>query len=82
MTLERKGVGREPLELLTIGEAAERMHMSERYVRRLVGERRIAFHRMGRCVRLAPADLDAFIEANRVEPMDESDVWRSMRGVA
>lgn len=80
--MERKGEGSEPQELLTIGEAAERMHMSERYVRRLVGERRIAFHRMGRCVRLAPADLDAFIEANRVEPMDESDVWRSMRGVA
>ncbi len=56
--------------------------MSERYVRRLVAERRIAFHRMGRCVRLAPADVDAYIEASRVEPMAESDVWRSMRGVA
>jgi excisionase family DNA binding protein len=82
MTLERKGEGSEPLDLLTIGEAAERMHMSERYVRRLVGERRIAFHRMGRCVRLRPADIDAFIAAGRVEPMDESEVWRNMRGVA
>jgi len=69
-------------ELLTTAEAAERMHMSERYVRRLVSERRIAFHRLGRAVRLAPDDVDAFIAAGRVEPMDESEVWRSMRGVA
>jgi excisionase family DNA binding protein len=80
--LERTGEGFESLDLLTVGEAAERMHMSVRFVRRLVAERRIAFHRMGRSVRLTPADVDAFIEANRVEPMDESAVWRSMRGVA
>lgn len=78
----KDGAPFESSKLLTIGEAAERMHMSQRYVRRLVAERRIAFHRMGRCVRLAPADVDAYIESGRVEPMNESDVWRGMRGVA
>ena len=34
----------QPQELLSIEEAAELMSMSARHVRRLVAERRIAFH--------------------------------------
>jgi excisionase family DNA binding protein len=39
-----------------------------RYARRLVAERRIAFHRVGRRVLLDLNDLDAYAEAGRVEP--------------
>jgi excisionase family DNA binding protein len=60
-----------PHELLTVDQAAERIGMSVRHVRRLVAERRIGYHRLGRAVRLHPADLDAYIAATRVEPMAE-----------
>lgn len=71
-----------PDELLTIEEAATFLKMSPRYVRRLVAERRIAFHRLGRSVRLKPSDLAAFIDAGRVEPMTAETVWRTLRSVA
>ncbi|WP_344508365.1 excisionase family DNA-binding protein [Dactylosporangium maewongense] len=69
-------------QLLTIEDAAIRMGMSARYVRRLVAERRIAFHRLGRAVRLRPVDVDAFVSENRVEPMTASSVWSGLRSVA
>jgi excisionase family DNA binding protein len=58
-------------ELLTINEAATRMGMSIRHVRRLVAERRIAYHRLGRSIRLDAADVAAYIAAGRVEPVGE-----------
>lgn len=69
-------------ELLTCVEAAQRMKISARQVRRMVAERRIAFHRVGRCVRLAPADIAAYVASVRVEPVTLSDVLRDLRGVA
>jgi excisionase family DNA binding protein len=38
-----------------------------RFVRRLIFERRIAYTKLGRHVRIATSDLDAFITAGRVE---------------
>ena len=38
-----------------------------RFVRRLVFERRIAYVKLGRHVRIAARDLDGFIRAGRVE---------------
>ncbi|WP_298321677.1 helix-turn-helix domain-containing protein [Haloactinopolyspora sp.] len=69
-------------EMLTVAQAAAAMGMSPRYVRRLIAERRIAFHRLGRSVRIARADVRAFIDDGRVEPMTASEVWRYLRGVA
>jgi excisionase family DNA binding protein len=61
------------VELLTVDQAAERLGMSVRHVRRLVAERRIGHHRLGRAVRLHPADLDAYVATTRVEPVAEVD---------
>jgi excisionase family DNA binding protein len=61
---------RRPLELdrlLTIEQAAERLGTSVRFVRRLVFERRIAYVKVGRHVRITARDLDAFITAGRVD---------------
>ncbi len=69
-------------EILTVEEAAQRIKMSPRYVRRLVAERRIAFHKVGRSVRIKVCDLVAHVESGRVEPITASDVWRGMRSVA
>ncbi|MFG1902165.1 helix-turn-helix domain-containing protein [Micromonospora carbonacea] len=71
-----------PAELLTIEEAAAHIGMSVRYVRRAVAERQIAFHRLGRSIRIDPADLAAFVRAGRVEPMTAETVWRGLRSVA
>ena len=53
--------------LLTVDEAAERLGTSTRFVRRLVFERRIAFVKVGRHVRITPGDLDAYVAAGRVD---------------
>jgi excisionase family DNA binding protein len=53
--------------LLSIEQAAERLGTSARFVRRLVFERRIAYVKLGRHVRIAARDLDAFIAAGRVD---------------
>jgi excisionase family DNA binding protein len=55
--------------MLTVDQAAERLGTSVRFVRRLVFERRIAFVKVGRHVRITPADLDAFIAAGRVNAL-------------
>jgi excisionase family DNA binding protein len=54
-------------KLLSVEEAAERLGTSVRFLRRLIAERRITFVRVGRHVRIDPADLEAFIAAGRVE---------------
>ena len=53
--------------LLTVEEAAERLGTSVRFVRRLVTERRIAYVKVGRHVRLDSGDVEAFIAGSRVE---------------
>jgi excisionase family DNA binding protein len=67
---------------LSVQEAAEYLSTSVRFIRRLVAERRVAFHKVGKFVRFAVSDLDAFVAAGRVEPVSVSEVWRMMRGVA
>ena len=69
MTLRRQGRPPELDTMLTVDQAAERLGTSVRFVRRLVFERRIAFVKVGRHVRITPADLDAFIAAGRVNAM-------------
>jgi excisionase family DNA binding protein len=66
MTLVGEGRSPELDTLLSVEQAAERLGTSARFVRRLIAERRIAFVKVGRHVRICPADLDAFITAGRV----------------
>ena len=56
------------MPLLTVDQAAERLGTSPRFIRRLVAERRIAFAKLGKHVRIDTADLDAFVAAGRVAP--------------
>jgi excisionase family DNA binding protein len=59
--------------LLTVEEAAERLGTSTRFVRRLIFERRIAFVKVGRHVRITPGDLDAYIAAGRVDAIRRAE---------
>lgn len=54
---------------LTVAEAADYLNTSVRFIRRLVAERRIAFHKAGTHVRLAVADRDDYMQAGRIEPV-------------
>ena len=53
--------------LLSVEQAAERLGTSARFVRRLVFQRRIAYVKLGRHVRITARDLDVFIAAGRVD---------------
>jgi excisionase family DNA binding protein len=53
--------------LLTVDEAAERLGTSTRFIRRLIAERRIAYTKLGRHVRIAARDLDAYVASGRVK---------------
>ena len=51
--------------LLTVTEAAARLNVTERWVRRAIFERRFEVVRLGRLVRVPTDALDAYVEAGR-----------------
>jgi len=53
--------------MLGISQLAERLGTTERFVRRLVCERRIPFHKVGKYVRFDPNDVDDWVAERRVE---------------
>lgn len=54
--------------LIDIDQAAERLGVTVRFMRRLIDERRIPYHKIGKYVRFDPADIDHFAIQGRVEP--------------
>jgi excisionase family DNA binding protein len=64
---------------LTVSETAEYLNTSERFVRRLIAERRIAFHHVGRHVRVALSDVEAWLATQRVEPHRAAHTRRASR---
>jgi excisionase family DNA binding protein len=67
---------------LTVSETAAYLNTSERFVRRLISERRIAFHHVGRHVRFGLTDLDEWLAASRVEPLKADAIVRELRSAA
>jgi excisionase family DNA binding protein len=62
-----------PLEdkfILTSEEAAEFLGVSLRTIRYWVATRRIPYFHLGRFIRFKPADLTAFLESGRVDPLE------------
>ena len=54
-------------QLLDSVSLAARLGITERHVRRLVGERRIPYVKVGRFVRFDPVAVAGWIEGRRVE---------------
>jgi len=52
--------------LMNVQQAAEYLNTGDRFVRRLVAERRIDFIKVGRFVRFDPEVLDAYIDDQTV----------------
>jgi excisionase family DNA binding protein len=53
-------------ELLTPSQAGDYLCTGERFVRRLIAERRIDYIKLGKHVRVQRSALDAFIRSGRV----------------
>ncbi len=69
MTREAQNPGAQtvaPTELMTIEQAAAYLGTGERFVRRLISQRRIPFIKLGRHVRLERSSLGHLIDAGRV----------------
>jgi excisionase family DNA binding protein len=67
MTLRQAREITELETMLTVEQAAERLGTSERFVRRLIAERRITYVKLGRHVRITEHDLINFVTTGRVE---------------
>ena len=65
--IARRGLDARSAGLLGVLDVADRLGTSERFVRRLVAERRVPFHKVGKYVRFDPRDIEAWLAAHRVE---------------
>jgi len=54
--------------LLDVAGAAAHLGVSEAFVRRLVLEKRVRYYKVGKFVRFRPGDLEAFVDAGRIDP--------------
>ena len=52
-------------DVLTLAEAAERMRLSESYVRKLAAAGALPHYRLGRALRFSSADVEAYLERHR-----------------
>ncbi|MBT2366267.1 excisionase family DNA-binding protein [Streptomyces sp. ISL-10] len=64
--------------LLTVGQAAEILGTTERFPRRLIAERRIAFVKVGRHVRIPESALASFVDAHTVQPITTRPRFRAV----
>ena len=62
----------DPRCLLDVPAAAERLSVTQRWVRRAVAERRISFIKVGRNVRFEPEAISRYIERQRRPARDEA----------
>ena len=56
--------------LLDVAAAAAHLGVSEAFVRRLVLEKRVRYYKVGKFVRFRPGDLEAFVDAGRIDPAE------------
>ena len=63
-------MSREEINWLSTKEAARRLGITTRTLYRLIDGGQIPAYKFGRVIRLQEAEVDAFIEAARIEPGD------------
>ncbi len=57
-----------PIQWLSTAEAAKYLGITSRTLYRFIDEGLIAGYRFGRVIRLRQTDVDAFIDASRIQP--------------
>ena len=65
----------------TSQEAARYLGITPRTLYRFINDGAVAAYKMGRVIRLQRADLDAFIEANRIAPGSLEHLTPELRSV-
>jgi excisionase family DNA binding protein len=63
------GTGEDMTTLMDIKRLAAHLNVTESFIRRLIHERRIPFHKIGKFIRFHPADVDAWIQKQRVDQL-------------
>jgi excisionase family DNA binding protein len=56
-----------PIGLLDVAALADRLGVGERLIRRLVDQRRIPFHKIGKYVRFDPEDVSQWVDRCKVD---------------
>ena len=59
---------------LSIVETAEYLGTSERFIRRLIAERRIGFVKLGRPIRIPMSTIEEFVQGGTVQPRNRRAV--------
>ena len=65
MSLEPDAMMPDRAPLLTVPQVAACLSVSVAHVRRLIQQRKLPAHRIGRLKRIAPDDLDAYLAKTR-----------------
>ena len=68
------------IEWMSTAAAAERLGITNRTLYRFIDEGQIAAYKFGRVIRLQKVDVDAFIQASRVEPGTMSHLYPEVAG--
>ena len=68
------------IEWMSTAAAAERLGITNRTLYRFIDEGQIAAYKFGRVIRLQKTDVDAFIEASRVQPGTMSHLYPEVAG--
>ena len=55
--------------LFEIDQAAEYLNVSVRMIRRMVEEKRVAYIKIGKLIRIDKRDIDAYLAAQRIEAL-------------
>jgi excisionase family DNA binding protein len=70
----------EEIVWLSTQEAARRLGITPRTLYRLVDEGSVPAYKMGRVIRLKLADVDAFMEASRIQPGTLEHLYPERKG--
>ena len=52
-------------QLITIDQLADRLGVTERYVRRLVAEKRVPYRKLGKLIRFADHEIAEWLDSTR-----------------
>ncbi|MDY7106807.1 MAG: helix-turn-helix domain-containing protein [Actinomycetota bacterium] len=56
-----------PVMLIDIPTLAQQLNVTERFIRRLINERRIPYLKIGKFIRFHPNDVATWVAARRIE---------------
>ena len=62
------GMSEDEISWMSTGEAAKRLGVTVRTLYRLIDESQLPAYKFGRVIRLKGSEVEAFIEASRIQP--------------